>query len=101
MHDDPIYLLKPVFDRFDGLIHDHGDSLYLLPVDVSIPLVAGNFSGGLPQRQPRLSNRTAIILIRATIPPPPPLPLHFGSVFRSPADDDVQSLTPEPTDHCR
>jgi hypothetical protein len=32
MHNDPIFLLKPVFDWLDGLIHDQGDYLYMLLV---------------------------------------------------------------------
>jgi hypothetical protein len=27
MHNDPIYLVKPVFDWLDGLIRDQGDYL--------------------------------------------------------------------------
>ena len=43
MHNDPIYLLKPVFDWLDGLIRDHGDYLFMLLVYVSIPLVGLDF----------------------------------------------------------
>jgi len=35
MHNDPIYLLKPVFDWLDGLIRDQGDSRRLRPPGVS------------------------------------------------------------------
>ena len=30
MHNDPIYLLGPVFRFLDGLIHDYGDYLYMV-----------------------------------------------------------------------
>ena len=63
MHNDPICLLKPVFDWLDGLIPDQGDCLYVLLVYVSIPLVAWILSGGLRRRLPRQTNLTAIILI--------------------------------------
>ena len=91
MHNDPIYLLKPVFDWLDGLIRDQGDYLYMLLVYVSIPLVAWILSGGLRRRLPRQTNITAIILIRPTIPPPP-LPPDVGSDYQSPWDDDAQSF---------
>jgi hypothetical protein len=52
MHNDPIYLLKPVFDWLDGLIRDQGDYLYMLLVYVSIPLVAW-ILGGLRRSQRR------------------------------------------------
>lgn len=91
MHNDPIYLLKPVFDWLDGLIHDQGDYLYMLLVYVSIPLVAWILSGGLRRHLPRQTNITAIILIRPTTPPPP-LPPDVGGDYQSPWDDDVQSF---------
>jgi hypothetical protein len=90
MHNDPIYLLKPVFDWLDGLIRDQGDYLYMLLVYVSIPLVAWILSGGLRRRLPRQTNITAIILIRPTAPPPP-LPLDIGGGYE-PTSDDVQSF---------
>jgi len=91
MRNDPIYLLKPVFDWLDGLIHDQGDYLYMLLVYVSIPLVAWILSGGLRRRLPRQTNITAIILIRPTTPPPP-LPPDIGGDYQPPSDDDVQSF---------
>ena len=91
MHNDPIYLLKPVFDWLDGLIRDQGDYLYMLLVYVSIPLVAWILSGGLRRRLPRQTNITAIILIRPATPPPP-LPPDVGGDYQSPWDDDVQSF---------
>ena len=91
MHNDPICLLKPVFDWLDGLIPDQGDCLYVLLVYVSIPLVSWILSGGLRRRLPRQTNITAIILIRPTTPPPP-LPLNIGGCYEPPSDDDVQSF---------
>jgi len=69
MHNDPIYLLKPVFDWLDGLIRDHGDYLYMLLMYVSIPLVAWILTGGFRRRLPRPPNITAIILVLPTAPP--------------------------------
>jgi hypothetical protein len=93
MHNDPIYLLKPMFDWLDGLIRDQGDYIYMLLVYASIPLVAWISSGGLRRRKPRQTNVTAIILIRPTTPPPPPpLPLDIGGGYEPPSDDDVHSF---------
>ena len=91
MYNDPIYLLKPVFDWLDGLIREQGDYLYMLLVYVSIPLVAWILSGGLRRRLPRQTNITAIILIRPTTPPPP-LPLDMGGDYQPRSDDEVQSF---------
>ena len=91
MQNDPIYLLKPVFDWLDRLIRDQGDYLYMLLVYVSIPLVVWILSGGLRRRLPRQTNITAIILIRPTTPPPA-LPLDMGGDYQPPSDDDIQSF---------
>lgn len=93
MHNDPIYLLKPVFDWLDELIHDHGDYLYMLLVYVSIPLVAWILSGGLRRRLPRQTSITAIPIIVIRPPsPPPPLPPNFCGNFQPHSDDDIQSF---------
>jgi hypothetical protein len=100
MHNDPIYMLKAVFDWLDGLIRDQGDYLYMLLVYVSIPLVAWILSGGLRRRLPLQTNITAIILIRPTTPRPPLPPMltaiisHLGMMM-------LNRLTREPTDYCR
>ena len=93
MHNDPIYLLKPVFDWLDGLIRDQGDYLYMLLVYVSIPLVVWILSGGLRRRLPRRTNITAIpIIVIRTPAPPPPLPPDVGGDYQPPWDDDIQSF---------
>jgi hypothetical protein len=91
MYNDPVYLMKPVFDWLDGLIRDQGDYLYLALVYVSIPLLVWVLTGGLRLHLPRQTHTTAIILIRSTAPPPP-LPPDFGGEFLSMSDDDTQSL---------
>jgi hypothetical protein len=93
MHNDPIYLLKPLFDWLDGLIRDQGDYLYMLLVYVSIPLVAWMLSGGLRRRFPQRSNITVIpiILIQPTATPSPLLP-NAARDHRPPPNDDSQSF---------
>lgn len=39
MHNDPIYLLDPVFHFLDGRIDDYGDILYMLLVYASVPFI--------------------------------------------------------------
>ena len=93
MHNDPIYLLKPVFDWLDGLIRDHGDYLYLLLVYASIPLVAWILNGGLRRRLPHQTIITAIpIIVIRPVATPPPLPPDVGGGHQPPSDDDAQSF---------
>lgn len=93
MHNDPIYLLKPVFNWLDGLIRDHGDYLYILLVYASIPLVAWILSGGLRRRLPHQPNITAIpIIVIRPAATPPPLPPDVGGGHQPPSDDNVQSF---------
>ena len=53
MHDDPIYLLDPMFHWLDGLIREDGVYLYMLLVYFSIRLIAWILSGGLRRHLPR------------------------------------------------
>jgi|ERR1700674_3144207 hypothetical protein len=95
MHNDPIYLLEPVFHWLDGLIHEDGDYLYMVLVYVSLPLIAWILSGGLRRRQARQQHIATIpiIVIRHTVEPPPlPLPPEIPPDDRPPADDDAQSF---------
>jgi hypothetical protein len=93
MHDDPIYLLEPVFNWLDRLIHEDGEYLYMGLVYVSLPLIAWILSGGLRRRFPQQPTITAIpiILIQPTATPPP-LPPKVAGDYRPPPDDDVQSF---------
>ena len=93
MHNDPIYLLEPVFHWLDGLIHDYGDYLYMVLVYVSLPLIAWILSGGLRRRLPRQRSITAIpIIVIQSAAPSPPLPPDFGGNFQPHSDDEIQSF---------
>ena len=93
MHNDPIYLLEPVFHWLDGVIHDYGDYLYMVLVYASLPLIAWILSGGLRRRLPRQPSITAIpIIVIQSTATPPPLPPDVGGDYRPPSDDDVQSF---------
>lgn len=95
MHNDPIYLLEPVFHWLDGLIHEDGDYLYMVLVYVSLPLIAWILSGGLRRRQAGQQHIAVIpvIVIRQSVESPPlPLPPEIPPDDRSPADDDAQSF---------
>ena len=93
MHNDPIYLLEPVFHWLDGVIHDYGDYLYLVLVYVSLPLIAWILSGGLRRRQAGQQHIATIpvIVIRQTVEPPPSPP-EIPPDDRPPADDDAKSF---------
>ena len=73
MHNDPIYLLEPVYHFLDRMIHDHGDILYILLVYASIPLSAWILSGGLRRKSrhhPRIATGIAIVIQSSTRQPP-------------------------------
>jgi len=91
MHNDPIYLLEPVFHFLDMLIHDYGDILYMLLVYALIPLLAWILSGGLRRRQARSQPVVTIpiIVIRQSVEPPP-FPPSIQPDDRPPTDDDSQ-----------
>ena len=79
MHNDPFYLLDPVFRFFDRLIDDEGDILYMLLVYASIPLIVWIWRGGLRRKQTRRDSAVVIPVI--VVQPPaqlPPLPPVFG-----------------------
>jgi hypothetical protein len=95
MHNDPIYLLEPLFHWLDGLIHEDGDYLYMVLVYVSLPLIAWILSGGLRRRQARQQYvvTVPVIVIRQTVEPPPlPLPPVIPPAARPPSDNDAQSF---------
>ncbi len=89
MHNDPIYLLEPVFHWLDQLVHNYGDYLYMLLVYVSLPLIAWILSGGLRRRLPRQPGLIAIPIIVIRSPAtPPPLPPEILRDHRRPSDDE-------------
>jgi len=95
MHNDPIYLLEPVFRWLDELIHEDGDYLYMVLVYVSLLLIAWILSGGLRRRQARQSHIATIpvIVIRQTVEPPPlPLAPVIPPADRPPSDEDAQTF---------
>jgi hypothetical protein len=95
MHDDPIYLLEPVFHWLDWLIQEDGDYLYMALVYISLPLIAWILSDGLRGRHTRHPHTATIpvIVIRQTVEPPPlQLPREIPPADRPPSDDGVQSF---------
>ena len=74
MTNDPIYLLKPVFNFLDSLIRDQGDRLYIMFFYLCVIL-----SGGL-RRRPSRPNPLLSIPIIVILPSvqPPPLPPIIG-----------------------
>lgn len=88
-------LLRPVFDFFDGLIREHGDSLFIVFTCVAIPFLIWVFCGGLRRKllegkpMPRV---LPVIVVDIPIgrPPPPPEPFAPFSPAYEPSrfDDD-------------
>ena len=91
MHNDPIYLLEPVYHFLDRMIHDHGDILYILLVYASMPLIAWILSGGLRRKSrhhPRIATGIAIVIQSSTRQPPPPPGIILHEFDSSRNDDD-------------
>jgi len=86
MNSHPVLLLKPAFHFLDRMIHEHGNTFFMLFVYVAVPLIAwilGRRSG----RKKTKARHTFILVIR---PPaqPPALPPVFRWEFEPPSDDD-------------
>jgi hypothetical protein len=80
-------LLMQVLEFLDGVIAAHGDSLFVVLVFLSIPLIGWILAGGWRRNRHR-RNHHHIIVIR---PPEPPQPR--GSKDRpTGADDDGDSF---------
>jgi hypothetical protein len=73
MPNDPIYLLKPVFNFLDGLIRDQGDRLYIVFLYVCLGVIGWILSGGLRRRQVRRYSAVIVSLIVTCSPVKPPL----------------------------
>lgn len=90
MHNDPIYLVEPVFRWLDEIIRDYGLYIYMVAVWLSPFLIAWILTGGLRRRQARQQHIVTIpvIVIRQTVEPPPlPLPAVISRTDRPPSDD--------------
>ncbi len=75
MTNDPIYLLKPMFNFLDRLIRDQGDRLYIMFFYLCVILIGWMLSGGLRRRPSRpnpLLSRPIIVILPSVQPPPLP-----------------------------
>ncbi len=81
MTNDPVYLLKPVFNFLDGLIRDQGDRLYVVFFYICLVVIGWILSGGLRRRlragkhippvPPGIVICLPLALPRPSEPPPP------------------------------
>jgi len=95
MTNDPIYLLKPVFNFLDRLIRDQGDRLYVVFLYVCLVAIGWILSGGLRRKQVRRDSASIIpfIVIGSPMEPPPLPPIIGESLEREqwPSDNDDSS----------
>jgi hypothetical protein len=77
MTNEPVYLLKPVFDFLDGLIRDQGDRLFMVFAYLCFAVIGWILSGGLRRKSSWQNSGITIpiILIRPPMQPPPLAPI--------------------------
>jgi hypothetical protein len=94
MHNDPSFLLDPVFHFLDDLIKKDGDYLYMAAVYAAPFLIAWILSGGFwrrPRQQGRKLNSPPVIRKSANQPPPIP-PIVTDQPTPRDSEDDIQSF---------
>lgn len=62
MKQHPVHLLDPVFQWLDEMIREHGDTLYMLLVYASIPLI-GWILFGRSRRKSARENQTPSVIV--------------------------------------
>ena len=95
MNPHPVHALDPVFDYLDGVIRDHGDTLFMVFTYAAIPFLIWVLCGGLRRKLLKGKPMThvppvIVIHIPAGRPPPPPEPFALFSPAYEPSrfDDD-------------
>ena len=94
MTNDPVYLLKPVFNFLDGIIRDQGDRLYLVFFYICLFVIGWILGGGLRRRLRAGKHSPPVaagIVICLPLAPPrssePPLASLIGHDFQPPCCD--------------
>jgi len=73
MNPHPVHALDPVFEFLDGLIRDHGDTLFTLVCYAAIPLCGWILFGGSRRKSsPGQSSAPRIIVIHQPAERTPP-----------------------------
>ena len=87
-----IELLQPVFDFLDGLIRDHGDTLFMVFTYAAIPFLIWLLCGGLRRKLLKgkpMPHVPPVIVIHIPVGrPPPPEPFNLFSPLCEPPDGD-------------
>ena len=93
MNQHPVQLLDPVFEYLDGLIRDHGDTLFMVLTYAAIPFLIWVLCGGLRRKLLKgkpMPHVPPVIVIHIPIgrPTPPPEPFNLFSPLCEPPDGD-------------
>jgi len=95
MNPHPVQALDPVFEYLDGLIRDHGDTLFMVFTYAAISFLIWVLCGGLRRKLLKgkpMAHVPPVIVIHIPIgrPPPPPEPFAPFSPAYEPSrfDDD-------------
>lgn len=75
MSTHPVHALDPVFEFLDGLIRDHGDTLFTVACYAAIPLCAWILFGGSRRKSSTEQSSPQIIVI------------HQPAEYREPEED--------------
>jgi len=93
MHLNAAKLLQPVFDFLDGLIRDHGETMFMVFAYAAIPFLIWVLCGGLRRKLyqgKQVPPVSSVIVVHIPIgrPAPPPAPFNPFPPDREPPHCD-------------
>jgi len=93
MNPHPVHALDPVFEFLDGLIRDHGDTLFMVFIYAAIPFLIWVLCGGLRRKLLKgkpMPHVPPVIVVHIPIgrPTPPPEPFNPFPPYHEPPGCD-------------
>jgi hypothetical protein len=93
MNQHPVQVLDPVFDYLDGVIRDHGDTLFMVFTYAAIPFLIWVLCGGLRRKLLKgkpMPHVPPVIVIHIPVgrPTPPPEPFNPFPPYHEPPHCD-------------